>query len=225
MVKKLVSILITGILMMSLAACGNSDNTEQKEGRAKETVATEQERDTQDQQEAVQEEASQQPSEVEETSGTLVVYFSWSGNTKAVAESIQTQTGADIFEIVPADPYTDDYNDLLDIAQDEQRNDARPEISGTIDNMDAYSTIYLGFPNWWGDMPMILYSFLDEYDLSGKTILPFCTSGGSGFSGSIATIQEMEPDAKVIENGLSVSDSGAANPDDAVTEWLGSLEE
>ncbi len=110
MVKKLVSILITGILMMSLAACGNSDNTEQKEGSAKETVATEQERDTQDQQEAVQEEASQQPSEVQATSGALVVYFSWSGNTKAVAESIQSQTGADIFEIVPADPYTDDYN-------------------------------------------------------------------------------------------------------------------
>mgnify|MGYP003286827839 FL=1 len=224
MVKKLVSILITGILMMSLAACGNSDNTEQKEGSAKETVATEQERDTQDQQEAVQEEASQQPSEVQATCGALVVYFSWSGNTKAVAESIQSQTGADIFEIVPADPYTDDYNELLDIAQEEQRNDARPEISGTIDNIDAYSTIYLGFPNWWGDMPMILYSFLDEYDLSGKTILPFCTSGGSGFSGSIATIQEMEPDAEVIENGLSVSDSGAANPDGAVTEWLGNLE-
>ncbi len=215
MVKKLVNVLITGILMTSLAACGGSNNTEQKESNTKEAVTTEQERNTQGQEEVVQ-----QPGEVQESSGALVVYFSWSGNTKAVAESIQTQTGADIFEIVPANPYTEDYDELLDIAQDEQRNDARPDISETIDNMDAYSTIYLGFPNWWGDMPMILYSFLDEYDLSGKTILPFCTSGGSGFSGSIATIQEMEPDAEVIENGLSVSDSGAANPDDAVAEWL-----
>lgn len=217
MVKKLVSVLLAGILITSLAACGNS-NTDDRDGNSESTVTEKQEEVTEEQKESVQ-----KPSEAQETAGALVVYFSWSGNTKKVAESIQAQTGADIFEIVPTEPYMDEYNELLDIAQDEQRNNARPDISEVIENMDAYSTIYLGFPNWWGDMPMILYSFLDDYDLSEKTVVPFCTSGGSGFSGSIAAIQEMEPNANVIEDGLSIKDSAANSLDDTVAEWLGSL--
>ena len=129
------------------------------------------------------EEATESETELEDMAVTgVVVYFSWSGNTEAVAAEIQNQTGADTFRLVPAEPYTDDYDALLDIAQEEQRNGARPAIFGSIENFDSYEVVYLGFPNWWGDMPMILYSFLDDYDLSGKTIVPFVTSGGSGFS-------------------------------------------
>ena len=109
--------------------------------------------------------------------------------------------------------------DLLDIAQEEQANGARPAIAETVENFEQYDTVYFGFPNWWGDMPMILYTFLDEYDFSGKTIAPFVTSGGSGFSGSIGTIESMEPEATVTE-GLSLGSSQAAEPADAVTEWL-----
>ena len=145
-----------------------------------------------------QAEESSQP-ETEAGSNALVVYFSWSGNTESVANEIQAQTGADMFEIVPAEPYTDDYDTLLDIAQDEQANDARPAIAGTVDHFEQYDVVYLGYPNWWGDMPMILYTFLDEYDFSGKTIAPFVTSGGSGFSGTIGTIERMEPNAAVTE--------------------------
>ena len=108
---------------------------------------------------------------------------------------------------------------LLDIAQEEQANGARPAIAETVENFEQYDTVYFGFPNWWGDMPMILYTFLDEYDFSGKTIAPFVTSGGSGFSGSIGTIERMEPEAAVTE-GLSLGSSQAAEPAAAVTEWL-----
>ena len=151
----------------------------------------------------------------------LIVYFSHSGNTESVAKEIQSQTGADIFEIVPAVPYTTNYNTLLEVAQEEKRAKSRPAISGSIDNLDDYDTIYLGYPNWWADMPMILYTFLDPYDLSGKTIAPFVTSGGSGFSNTINTIKSMEPNAIVTE-GLAIRDSAAGNPASAVSNWLNS---
>ena len=167
-------------------------------------------------------EPSSEPSqEPENSSDALVVYFSWSGNTESVANEIQAQTGADIFEIVPAEPYTDDYNTLLDIAQQEQADDVRPAIADTVD-VSGYETIFLGYPNWWGDMPMIVYTFLDDYDLSGKTIAPFVTSGGSGFSNTISAIEELEPDAEVAD-GLSLGSSQASNPGDAVSEWLSSI--
>lgn len=153
----------------------------------------------------------------------LIVYFSWSGNTEAVAQEIQNQTGADIFQIEPLEPYIDDYNEMLDIAQEEQQQNARPAIEGTIDNFQDYDTIYLGYPNWWGDMPMIIYRFLDDYDLSGKTIAPFVTSGGSGFSGSIDTIQEMEPDA-ILVKGLALGSDEAHNCAEKVTKWINEIQ-
>lgn len=155
-------------------------------------------------------------------SKSLIVYFSHSGNTESVAKEIQSQTGADIFKIVPATPYTTDYDTLLDVAQNEKRSNARPAISGTIENLDDYDIIYLGYPNWWADMPMVVYTFLDTYDLSGKTIAPFVTSGGSGFSNTINTIKSMEPNAAVAD-GLAIRDSVAGNPASAVSEWLETL--
>ncbi|WP_243111259.1 flavodoxin [Acutalibacter sp. 1XD8-33] len=153
----------------------------------------------------------------------MVVYFSWSGNTEAVAEAIVQQTGADVFRIQPETPYTDDYDALLDIAKEEQAEGARPAISGRLENLEQYDVVFLGFPNWWGDMPMILYTFLDEYDLSGKTIAPFVTSGGSGFSGTINAIESAEPDA-AITGGLSLGSSEAREPEQAVADWLQGLE-
>lgn len=223
--RKIFAIIMVCIMLFALAACGNADNSSEEspvsETNASEAPAAEEET-------SAEESASEETTEViseSETENTeavateLVVYFSWSGNTEAVAAEIQNQTGADSFRIVPVEPYTDDYDTLLDIAQEEQRNDVRPEISSSIENFDSYEVIYLGYPNWWGDMPMILYSFLDDYDLSGKTIVPFVTSGGSGFSNTISTIETMEPDANVLE-GLSLGSSQAANPGSAVTDWL-----
>lgn len=156
-------------------------------------------------------------------SNALIVYFSWSGNTENVANAIADQTGADVFEIVPEVAYVDDYNALLDIAAEEKENGARPAIAGNIDDISRYDIIYVGYPNWWSDMPMILYTFFDSYDLSGKTIAPFCTSGGSGLSGTVSSIRELEPEADVLD-GLHIGSSAASDPDQAVSDWLESLE-
>ena len=164
----------------------------------------------------------EQPGETEGAAASLVAYFSWSGNTRTVAEKIQAQTGADLFEIATVNGYSNDYNTVLDEAQAEQSDNARPELKNHIENMAEYQVIYLGYPNWWGDMPMALYSFLDEYDLSGKTIVPFVTSGGSGFSGTIQSIQSAQPDAAVLE-GLSISGSSASISDAQIAEWLSGL--
>ena len=151
-----------------------------------------------------------------------MIYFSRSGNTETIAGEIASQTGADTFKLEPATAYSTDYNTVLDEAQAEQRADARPEIVGSIENFDSYDVIYLGFPNWWGDMPMILYSFLDDYDLSGKAIAPFVSSGGSGFSGALSAIASAEPGA-TITDGLSLSSSASQNPGSAVTDWLADI--
>ena len=113
--------------------------------------------------------------------GTLVAYFSWSGNTAQMAQMIQTETGGDLFEIQPAVPYTGDYDTLLDVAQQEQRENARPELASQVENWDSYDVVFVGYPDWWSDAPMLIYSFLESYDWNGKTLVPFCTSGGQRF--------------------------------------------
>ena len=219
LLKRLLSVMLVGTAVFSLAACsGGTGTEEQTETQAEESTETQTEENTD----------AGETADIEEGTDTaagegtaLIAYFSWSGNTEAVAQEIQAQTGADLFELVPAEPYTDDYNELLDIAQEEQSSDARPAIAETVD-LSWYDTVYLGFPNWWGDMPMILYTFLDEYDLSGKTVAPFNTSGGSGFSGSLDTIAEMEPEAEITE-GLSLGDGEAEDCADVVEEWLANI--
>lgn len=219
LLKRLLSVMLVGTALFSLAACsGGTGTEEQTETQAEESTETQTEENTD----------AGETADIEEGTDTaagegtaLIAYFSWSGNTEAVAQEIQAQTGADLFELVPAEPYTDDYNELLDIAQEEQSSDARPAIAETVD-LSSYDTVYLGFPNWWGDMPMILYTFLDEYDLSGKTVAPFNTSGGSGFSGSLDTIAEMEPEAEITE-GLSLGDGEAEDCADVVEEWLANI--
>lgn len=165
--------------------------------------------------------SSMQYSDVSETTGSksLVVYFSWSGNTENVAKSIQQQTEADLYEIVPKVPYSDDYDSVVEMAQEEQDENARPEIAGDINGLNDYDIVYIGFPIWWGDMPMILYSFFDDHDLSGKTIAPFCTNGGSGLSNTIKTIKELEPDA-VVTDGLHIGNDDASEDNDIVADWL-----
>ncbi len=152
----------------------------------------------------------------------LVIYFSHTGNTENVANFIHEAVGGDIVKLETEEPYTDNYNDLLDIAQNEQNENARPLLSTQIDNIEDYDTIFLGYPIWWGDMPMALYTFLDEYDLSGKTIAPFTTSGGSGLSGTPSNIEDEEPNATVTE-GLAVRDSNSENSQSAVNEWLSEI--
>ncbi len=141
----------------------------------------------------------------EEELSTVVIDGEVLGNTQYVAYIIAENTGADIFRIEPVTPYPLVHSELENFAQKEQSNNFRPEIAGTVEDIDQYDTILLGFPNWYYDMPMIMYSFLDQYNLTGKTVVPFVTSGGSGFSDAISTIKDMEPDADVVTDGLSIS--------------------
>ena len=144
------------------------------------------------------------------------------GNTGVVADMIAQATGADLFSIQTVEQYPDTYDATIDQGQQEQSDGARPELATHLENLDSYDTIFLGFPNWWGDMPMAVYTFLDEVDLSGKTVIPFVTSGGSGFSNTISTIQQMEPQATVQE-GLSIGASSATGAQQQVESWLSEL--
>lgn len=144
------------------------------------------------------------------------------GNTGVVADMIAQATGADLFSIRTVEQYPDTYDATIDQGQQERSDGARPELATHLENLDSYDTIFLGFPNWWGDMPMAVYTFLDEVDLSGKTVIPFVTSGGSGFSNTISTIQQMEPQATVQE-GLSIGASSATGAQQQVESWLSEL--
>lgn len=149
----------------------------------------------------------------------LIAYFSWGGNTQGIAEEIQAQTGADLFEIQMVEPYSTDYNTVLEQAQQDQNAQARPELSTHVEDMEQYDTILLGYPNWWASIPMPVASFLEEYDFTGKTIVPFCSHGGGRFGQSLTAITKLVPEA-VLGEGLAISYSGGSGMPDDVAAWL-----
>ena len=156
----------------------------------------------------------------EEDNSVVVMDGEVLGNTQYMANVIAEHTDSDIFRIEPETPYPTDHETLVDIASEEQEENARPAIDGNIGNLDDYDVIYVGYPIWWSDMPMILYTFFDEYDLSGKTIVPFGTHGGSGFAGTIDAIAELEPNANVIEDGLTISRDDIEDAESDIIAWV-----
>lgn len=152
-------------------------------------------------------------------SNTLIAYFSWGGNTRGIAEEIARQTGFDLFEIECETPYSDDYSTVLEQAQADQNVQARPTLKSHVPNMEQYDTVILGYPNWWALIPMPIASFLEEYDFSGKTLLPFCSHGGGRFGQSLTAIAKLAPSATLLE-GLAVSYSGGSRLRDDVAAWL-----
>lgn len=153
---------------------------------------------------------------------TLVVYFSRSGNTRKVAQLIHRQVGGDLVELKTLQPYPEDYDACVDQAKKEQEQQARPELATQIADMDRYRTIFVGYPNWWGTMPMALFTFFETYDFSGKTIAPFCTHGGSRMGRSEDDIRRLCPKARVLR-GLPVRGRSAASAGKDVEAWLGSI--
>lgn len=141
------------------------------------------------------------------------------GNTEYMAYAIQEAVGGDLFRIETVQQYPLDHDTLVEMADEEQNSNARPELFNRVENMEQYDTIFLGYPNWWGDMPMPVYTFLEKYDLSGKTIIPFSSHGGSGFSRTESTIAQMQPNASVNENGLTVSRNDVAESYEDVFQW------
>lgn len=142
------------------------------------------------------------------------------GRMEALAEMIQAETGGDLFSIQTEEVYPADGGDLIDYAAEEQDEDARPELSTHIENLDNYDTIFIGYPNWWADLPMPLYTFFEEYDFSGKTIIPFNSHNGSRFSNTISTIQELEPEATVIEDGFTINERQVPDAAGEIADWL-----
>lgn len=147
------------------------------------------------------------------------------GNTMVLAEMIAEKTGGELFEIKPAKPYPKDYKTTTEIAKREQNDNARPALLNDKD-ISGYDTIFLGYPNWWGDMPMIIYTFLESHDFSGKTVIPFCTHGGSGLSGTEGTLRRRLSNSRLMK-GLGVNGVTAQNNRDEtrkrVNEWLDGL--
>ena len=142
------------------------------------------------------------------------------GATEHVANIISEETGGDLFRIETVHKYPDgNHKQLIDYAKKEAETKTYPKISKTIKNFDSYDVVFIGYPNWWYDMPMVIYTLLNDYDFKGKTIVPFVTHGGSGFSQSVKTISSLEKDAKVIE-GPSISRSRVENPGTGVQKWL-----
>jgi flavodoxin len=141
------------------------------------------------------------------------------GNTRAAAEIIAGVIPCDSFRIQPVNAYPEDYPQAAKAAQDELRAGARPEISGRVTNMPIYGVILLGYPNWWGTMPMPVYTFLEQYDFSSKTILPFCTHEGSGMSRSIQEIKKLCPGADV-RDGLAIQGGSVSRARPDIEKWL-----
>ncbi|EID84367.1 hypothetical protein MSI_21520 [Treponema sp. JC4] len=151
----------------------------------------------------------------------LIIYYSWSGNTRGVAKEIARQTGFDSIELELVKPYSKDYNTVLNEAQRDQHKQARPALKTKIDQKKwaEYDTIILGYPNWWASIPMPIATLLESYDFSGKKILPFCSHGGGRFGQSLTAIAKLAPNAK-ISTGLSVHYSGGSTLSKDVAKWL-----
>ncbi len=145
------------------------------------------------------------------------------GNNQYIAQLIQQEVGGDIFRIETVQEYPGSHEPLLEFAYNELSENARPELATQIENLDSYSVIFLGYPNWNADLPMPLYTFLEQYDFSGKTIIPFTTHGGSGFSRTIQTIEELQPNATVVEEGLSISRNSVPEAQSEVVSWVSGL--
>lgn len=155
---------------------------------------------------------------------TLVAYFSRAGenygvgviekgNTEIIAEMIAEKTDGKLFQIQPVNAYPETYDACTEVAQQERREGARPELAESVEDWESYDVIYLGYPIWWGDMPMAVYTFLESYDFAGKTVIPFCTHGGSGLSGTVQSIQTICAGAEV-KDGLAVMGTTAQNDRD-----------
>ena len=165
----------------------------------------------------------------------LVVYFSrvdenysvgniTEGNTAVIAKMIASKTGADIFEIKPVKPYPKNYKECTDVAKKEQKENARPAIQKGTPDLSQYDRIFLGYPIWWGDLPMCVYTWLEENDLNGKTIVPFCTNEGSGLAGTPSTLAKKLKGAKVEQDALAVrgatAQSKRGEAEKSVDDWL-----
>lgn len=199
-VFRVISVVFMSVLMMSLMACGS----EEKENNASVAV-----KETENPQESPDETTPE--SDSEKASGILIAYFSWSGNSKSEAELIQEKTGGTLFEIVREEPYPEDYTECTEVAKKEKEDNERPPIKNSPESLDEYDKIVICYPIWWHTAPMCVVTFLEKYDLQGKTIYPVSQSASmerSQYEESLAFIKDCAKGA-TVDDGIFSKDNAA----------------
>lgn len=240
--KKTLSFLLAIAMMISFAACGTTEPQESSLGQSGQTA--------QGSGPSQMETSSPQPSDSTGQSGgegqnspILVAYFSWAdnavlaedvdavaspsvippGNVQQLAGWVQEETGGDLFPIQVTDPYPSDWDECLARANQERGDDARPSLTGRVENLDQYDTVFLGYPNWWYGVPMALLTFLEENDLSGKQVYLFCSHGTGGLAGSVEIITQAAPDAVISDNIFDCYEEDASSSQEEIQNWVAGL--
>lgn len=240
--RRWVAAALAALMVLSLAACAGN----QQEERSASAEATEQSQSASVQEEeelASTEQQPEEPSNAQE-SGVLVAYFSWAdnavidgevdavaspsvtapGNVQQLAQWVSERTGGDLFSIQVTEPYSSDWDACLERANQERAEDARPELTASVEQLERYDTVFLGYPNWWYGVPMALLSFLEENDLSDKQVYLFCSHGTGGLASSVEQIDEALPDSTALsENVFDVYEEDAASSQQDILAWLEEL--
>ena len=239
MMRRWMAAALAALMVLSLAACAGNQQEEQSAS----AEATEQSQSASVQEEEEPASTEQQPEEPSnaQESGVLVAYFSWAdnavidgevdavaspsvtapGNVQQLAQWVSERTGGDLFSIQVTEPYSSDWDACLERANQERAEDARPELTASVEQLERYDTVFLGYPNWWYGVPMALLSFLEENDLSDKQVYLFCSHGTGGLASSVEQIDEALPDSTALsENIFDVYEEDAASSQQDILAWL-----
>lgn len=210
--KQIITVVLLGLMLFSLSGCQSSSAKNNSNEKSQNNNATPP---------ANSPAASTNKDAVAKK--VLVAYFSYSGNTRKVAQQINESVQGDLFEVRTVNAYPKDYDDCVAKAKEEQRSNARPEITDLVANIEQYDTIFIGYPNWWGTMPMAMFTFLEKHNFSGKTIIPFCTHEGSRMGRSESDLAKLLPDAK-IQKGLAIRGGSVNSASGDINNWLKNLD-
>ena len=246
MMRRWMAAALAALMVLSLAACAGNQQEEQSasaeatEQSQSASVQEEEEPASTEQQPEEPASSTEQPSNAQE-SGVLVAYFSWAdnavidgevdavaspsvtapGNVQQLAQWVSERTGGDLFSIQVTEPYSSDWDACLERANQERAEDARPELTASVEQLERYDTVFLGYPNWWYGVPMALLSFLEENDLSDKQVYLFCSHGTGGLASSVEQIDEALPDSTALsENIFDVYEEDAASSQQDILAWL-----
>ena len=249
MMRRWMAAALAALMVLSLAACAGNQQEEQSasaeatEQSQSASVQEEEEPASTEQQPEEPASSTEQPSDTQE-SGVLVAYFSWAdnavidgevdavaspsvtapGNVQQLAQWVSERTGGDLFSIQVTEPYSSDWDACLERANQERAEDARPELTASVEQLERYDTVFLGYPNWWYGVPMALLSFLEENDLSDKQVYLFCSHGTGGLASSVEQIDEALPDSTALsENVFDVYEEDASSSQQDILAWLEEL--
>lgn len=244
--KKILSLFLTMAMVLSLTACGATETQDSHSSEASESSSEVSEQETPDSSSSEMEtfrSGSPETSGEEQGSNILVAYFSWAdnavlaedvdavaspsvippGNVQQLAGWVQEETGGDLFSIQVTDPYPSDWDECLARANQERGDNARPELTENVENLDQYDTVFLGYPNWWYGVPMALLTFLEQNDLSGKQVYLFCSHGTGGLANSVELIADAAPDTAISDNIFDCYEEDASSSQGDIQNWIAEL--